>query len=244
MPGSNEYRLEIDAFSVDTLPMSRLAEYMAELARLLGEEERVHFKKLEPGSAVLITTVEAPAAPKVEERIAGVADGRAPTDALKAFRTIDTMLAKDNAIATLSGGEGSNVIAFPGRTRPKPVRYGPFRERGSLDGVLIRLGGRDSTIPVLIKDAEGAEHNCQTTLEVSKRLANHYRGGTLRVYGNGKWLREENGSWVLQQFDIDDFEVLDDAPLLSAVEKLRSVPGGDWDEVDILGLRKDAGETH
>ena len=38
-----EYRLKIDVFTPETLPMQRLSLYMAELAKLLGEPERVHF---------------------------------------------------------------------------------------------------------------------------------------------------------------------------------------------------------
>ena len=34
MKEQHEYRFVIDAFSPETLPMSRLAEYMGELARL------------------------------------------------------------------------------------------------------------------------------------------------------------------------------------------------------------------
>lgn len=244
MSQRREYRFTIDVFNVDCLPMSRLAEYMAELAHLLGEEERVHFSRLEPGSTILVSSVEEPAAPKVEERLRKVHDGSAPKDALKGYRALDTLLAKDNAIATLTGDEGAQIIAFPGRTRPKPVRYGPFREHGSLDGVVIRIGGRGDPVPVWLTDAEGAEFSCQTSLEISKRLASHYRGATLRVYGSGKWTREEDGSWLLQQFDIDDFEILDDAPLTDMVEKLRSVRGGDWSEIDILGLRRDPGDAH
>jgi hypothetical protein len=53
-----EYRLRIDAFTPETLPMSRLAEYMADLATLLGEQERVHFARLENGSTALVHTIE------------------------------------------------------------------------------------------------------------------------------------------------------------------------------------------
>ena len=64
-----QYRLKIDVFSVDSLPMSRLAEYMAELAVRLGERERVHFSHLEAGSAVLVSDIEPVALLEVEERV-------------------------------------------------------------------------------------------------------------------------------------------------------------------------------
>lgn len=248
MSGRHEYRLRIDVFSVDSLPMARLAEYMSHLARLLGEQERVHFARLEQGSAVLVSSIEGPAAQKVGERLQKVREGDGPKDAMQAYAALDTLLAKDSAVATLTGEGGAEIIAFPGRTRPKPMRYGPFREYGSLDGTVIRIGGRDDTIPVLMKDAEGAEFPCQTTVEMSKQLAAHYRGATVRVHGNGRWVREEDGSWTLQGFDIDRFEVLDDSPLMDVVAKLRAVQGGEWstDAVlgDVLGLRREEGTSH
>jgi hypothetical protein len=35
--GAAEYRFRIDAFTPETMPMARLAEYMSQLAQLLGE---------------------------------------------------------------------------------------------------------------------------------------------------------------------------------------------------------------
>jgi hypothetical protein len=248
MSEPRQYRLRIDVFSVDSLPMGRLAEYMAELARLLGEQEHVHFSHLESGSAVLVSNIDEPARPKVADRMQKVREGRAPKEAMQAFRTLDGLLAKDNAVAVLILPDNTDVIEFPGRTRPKPVRYGPFREHGTLDGVLIRIGGRDETIPVWLRDGE-VEYHCQVREEIARRIAPYYLNGTLRVHGSGKWMREENGSWVLQQFDIEDFELLDDSPLADVVGKLRSVEGSRWHESgdairDVLGLRRDEGDHH
>jgi len=244
-----QYRLKIDVFSVDSLPMARLAEYMAELAVLLGERERVHFSHLEKGSAVLVSTIEPVAFPKVEDRVARVSRGDGPKDAMQAYKNIDNLLAKDGAVAVLIAPSQSNVIEFPGRARPKPVRYGPFREVGTLDGRIIRIGGRDETIPVWLKDGE-VEYHCNVRgEEVARRLAPYYLNGVIRVHGSGKWVREENGTWELEQFDISDFEVLDDSPMVDVVGKLRAVEGSTWHESDdalsdILGLRRDERDRH
>lgn len=241
-----EYRFRIDAFSVESIPMSRLAEYMAALARLLGEQERVHFKGLEPGSAVLVSKIEEPAVPKVGERIQRFREGRPSKDALDAYRALDNLLARDNAVGTLIPPEGAEIIAFPGRTRPKPVQYGPFRERGSLDGVVIRVGGQGERVPVLLCNGD-ASYPCQTSVDVSIRLARHYRRETLRVHGSGKWVREEDKTWTLQRFDIENFEVLDDAPLSDVVRRLHAVEGGLWEDAaltDLLGIRRDPGDRH
>ncbi|MGY3134581.1 hypothetical protein ACVWZM_005263 [Bradyrhizobium sp. USDA 4501] len=249
MAEQQQYRLKIDVFSVDSLPMARLAEYMAELAALLGERERVHFSHMERGSAVLVSTIEPVAFPKVEDRVTRVSQGEGPKDAMQAFKNIDNLLAKDGAIAVLTGPTVGQVIEFPGRTRPKPVKYGPFREVGTLDGRIIRIGGRDETIPVWLKDGD-VEYHCNVRgEEVARRLAPYYLNGVIRVHGSGKWVREESGAWSLEQFDITDFEVLDDSPMVDVVGKLRAVEGSTWHESDdvlsdILGLRRDGKERH
>lgn len=246
MSAPREYRFRIDAFSVENIPMSRLAEYMAGLARLLGEQDQVHFKGLEPGSAILVSKVEEPAVRKVGERLQRVREGRASKDALDAFKSLDNLLAKDNAVGTLIPPEGAAIIAFPGRTRPKPMQYGPFREQGSIDGVVIRLGGRDETIPVLIRNGE-IEYPCQASVAIAKRLAKHYLGAKLRVHGSGKWVRDEGKTWTLQRFDITDFEVLDDAPLGEMIGRLHAIEGGSWDSTslaDLFDLRREPGDQH
>lgn len=240
------YRFTIDAFGIDTIPMARLAEYMIGLARLLGEQEQVRFDGVRPGSVVVVARVEAPASEKVARRLEQVRDGRAPREAVEAFRVLDNLLAKDNAVGALISPEGAPLMAFPGRTRPKPIQYGPFRERGSLDGVVIRIGGRDETVPVLLCNGD-VSYPCQASVEVSKRLARHYRGETVRVHGSGKWVREEDRTWTLQRFDIEDFELLDDATLTETIGRLHAVEGGLWEDAalgDLFGLRGDRGDRH
>ncbi|NOJ43305.1 hypothetical protein [Bradyrhizobium australiense] len=229
--------------------MARLADYMSQLAVMLGNRERVHFSHLEHGSAVLVSRVEPQAFPTVEARIALVRRGDGPKDAMEAFKTIDTMLAKDGAVGVLMTPTEGNVIEFPGRNRPKPVKYGPFREPGTLDGRIIRIGGRDETIPVWLKHGDAEYHCSVRDEEVARRLATYYLRGVVRVFGSGKWLREESGSWTLQQFDITGFEVLDDTSIVDVIGRLRAVEGARWQESedalsDILGLRRDEQDRH
>lgn len=244
MAEQKQYRLKIDIFGIDSLPMARLAEYMTHLAVLLGERERVHFSRLESSSVVLVANVEPDALPQVEERVTQVSQGHGPKDAMQAYNNIDSLLAKDGAVAVLISPSKTNAIEFPGRTRPKPICYGPFRELGTFDGQIIRIGGRDETIPVWLKDGDVVYYCNVRDVDVARRLAPYYLNGVVRLYGSGRWLREENGAWTLQQFDIHSFEVLDDSPITDVVEKLRAVEGSRWRESDdalsdILGLRDD-----
>jgi hypothetical protein len=224
-----DYRFVIESsFTPDTLPMERLAEYVGDLAKLLGERDSVHFRGVEPGSAVLVAAIDPPARPKVRHRLIAVRDGGGPSDARKAYGDLDEMLRKDNATGTLSEEAGDVVIPFPGRNRPEPLVYGPFREEGMIDGQLIRVGGKDETVPVHLRDGAIIHTGLVCTPEIARRIAPHLYGPLLRVRGTGTWFRTGAGVWELRGFKISDFEVLDDAPLTEVVGRLRKVKGSDW----------------
>jgi len=227
----HEYRFRIDVFTPDTIPMARLAEYMGDLAQLLGENERVHFVRLEKGSAVLVQKVEIQAQPKVNDRLRQAASGEGPEDVMRAFRAIDRRLAQDNAVVSLSEADGAQILRFPGREAPTPLTFGAFNEHGSLDGVLIRIGGKDETVPVHIQDRE-LVHQCNATRDMAKALAPYLYGAPLRVHGEGRWERDAEGAWLLKRFNIREFDVLDDAPLSEVVGRLRQVPGNRWKEME------------
>lgn len=219
-----EYRFKIDAFTPDTIPMARLAEYMAELATLLGVRESVHFVRLEAGSTTLVQAVEFEAIPKVRDRISGIRTRTAPQDAIRAFASIDQKLAQDNATGLIET-PSEKVIEFPGRTRTQLERFGSITQVGTLDGVLIRVGGRDETVPVYLLEGKTV-HKCNSNRELAKKLAAQLFGPTLRVYGTGKWNRDDFGNWVMERFNISHFELLAESSLSDAVLKLRSIKTG------------------
>jgi hypothetical protein len=242
-----EYRFKIDAFTPETFPMARLADYMGDLAVLLGEQEHVHFVRLEPGSTVLVQRIDRESAPRVRDRIRALrpSEGQGAGDALSAFKAIDRRLAEDNATGELCGDGGAQIIRFPGREQPQPqpLTFGAFRQPGRLDGVLIRLGGMGETVPVHLED-ECAVHHCFATREMARRLARHLYEAPLRVHGAGRWERDAEGAWQLKRFDIADFETLDDSPLGVVLARLRRVPGSDWRAVHDSYAEFEAEKAH
>ena len=196
---TQEYRFKIDAFTPETLPMKRLAEYMDELATLFGSQERVHFLRLEKGSATLVQMVEHEHIPKVKERLEGVKRRNAPQDAIDAYSIIDKMLAQDNATGILEAKllgnrKTAKIIEFPGRNRESVEQFGPVTQQGTIDGVLVRIGGTDETVPVLLLEEDKIRRYCTCTREIARRLAPYLFAGTLRVFGTGTWRRDARSS--------------------------------------------------
>jgi hypothetical protein len=247
MPEGRIYRLIIDAYSPETMPMGRLAEYMADLAVILGERAAVHFVELESNCTVLVHKVETEAVPKVRERIALVRRGEGPADAMSGSRNLNRRLREDAGKATLME-ETAEILPFPGRDSIIPDSFPAFNQNGSLDGTVIRVGGRGDIVPVHIDAGTVVYSKCEATREIAKKLAVHLFTGEVRVTGQGRWHIDEGGAWVLDKFTIRDFDVLDTAPLSAVVATLRSVQGSDWETApdpwaDLNNERHEENET-
>lgn len=238
MAQGKERRFKIDVYTPETLPMERLAEYMLQFAKLLGEPDRVHFVDVAEGSAVLRARVEDVALPKIERRLSDASRGQGDPGALKALQSLDDMLAEDNAVGQLLDERGAEIIAFPGRNRPKPLEYGPFREDGVLEGVVIKVGGKGTSVPIWLQDRDAVYKNCTARRPLARKLAKHYDASLVRVSGSGTWMRLANGAWLMRSFEIKDFEVLDDAPLADVIRRLQAVEGAEWGDDSIAELAR------
>ncbi|MDT7041506.1 hypothetical protein [Candidatus Nitronereus thalassa] len=239
-----EIRFTIDAYTPDTIPMARLVEYMGDLANMLGEEPYVHFDRLESGSIQLIQRVDYEAFPKVQERMRKVGTLEGPQDAMKAYERINNRLRDDNGIGAVLEEGGAKIIQFPGRDTPQKEKFGPFREEGFLDGIVIRIGGKRELVPVHLQSGDIIYEHCEATRNVARELGHYMFGQELRVKGTGKWSRNEDGEWLLETFKIDSFEELDSQPLSAVVAQLRNVKGSQWDKIsnpweEIERLRND-----
>lgn len=243
MSQNEHYRLRIKNFTPENIPMSRLAEYMLRFATLLGERSSVHFEKIETGSAQVVARVEKPATHIVKERLEKATKGIGPAEVMRAVREIDDLLQADNSSGELTGPNKTNIIQFPGITRPIPPTYGPFKEQSFLDGQIIRIGGKGDTIPVHLLQGDRT-HICSTSVELSKELSQYYREGIVRVFGIGKWFRTKDGTWQLQDFWIDDYEILDTKPLNETRKELQTAGPTGWADVvdpltDLKNLRSE-----
>lgn len=252
MKDGNKYRLYIDAYSPETIPMARLAEYMADFAEILGPTYKVHFDKLECGSTVIVSRVECEDDPKVWSRLSSLKVGEAAPDLQKAFQKLDDRLANDNAVGRIlheaGDGQMAQIIQLPGRTRPKPLAYGPIKQEGSLDGVLVSIGGTDRTVHLRLQNGNITYTNCDTNRALARELAKHLFE-PIRIHGIGRWMREPSGEWTLKNFAIKSFDVLTPGSLSKAVEELRAVKGSAWSDIEdplnALGnIRGDNDEMH
>jgi hypothetical protein len=226
--GNTEYRFRIDAYTPETMPMARLAEYLAELAMILGEPAAVHLVRLEPGSTVLIHQIEREAVPKVRERANSVRRGSGPRDAIRAYRTINKLLRADNGVGVLQE-KNAEIIRFPGREETEE-KFTAIRQRGNIDGEILRIGGPQKFVPVLLQSEGQQIAGCWAERRIAKELAQKLFE-PVRLFGRGRWNRDAEGRWSLDQFIVESFEPLRSEQLSEALSRLRAIPASWGDDV-------------
>jgi len=221
-----EYVFRIDVFKPETMPMERLAQYLAALAKMFGHAEHTHFVGITYGSAKLHTAVDPVDAPKVDARLNGVRLGDGPKDAMAGKQALEDLLANDNAVGTLTEGDSDRVVVpFIGRNRVKPLTFPPFREDTSIDGQLVSIGGRDITAHAILQDGDVYHAGVTMPRELARGLGKLLYGPPLRMHGNGRFERQADGVWKMTDFRVDRVEMLDGRPLHEVLEAVRSIPG-------------------
>src|ERR1700734_1552316 len=128
-----ELNFSIEGTTPHTFPMARLAEYLRELATLLGNEDNVHFLRVDNGSANCAMEVDAELESVITERARQAEKGLGPKEAVKAFRAIRLYLDEDDTSASLESDKGEVLIEFPRKSQGTEETFGPFSEDGSLD---------------------------------------------------------------------------------------------------------------
>jgi hypothetical protein len=137
----------------------------------------------------------------------------------------------------------AEILRFPGR-EDEYEDFGPITQQGTLDGEVIRVGGTRETVPVILRSENELISDCYASKTTAKAL-----GGRLfepvRLFGTGRWTRDDVGTWKLDHFTIDRFEPLTDEPLSSVVGRLRSIQGAEWGDnalEDLRVIRQGSGE--
>jgi hypothetical protein len=225
-----EYRFEIDAFSPATIPMSRLAEYVSDLAKMFGNNNSVHLLKIAEGSTVPVVMVEWEAEPKVRDRLRAIKSHEAPDEAQQAAKDINRRLLQDNATGVLMDPVGSKLFRFPGREAATRMEFGPINQPGVFQGIPIKVGGENDPVPVHLEDGK-EKYIVLARRSLAKEIAQILFTSVVRVEGTGRWIRHTDGEWEMLSFHASSFRIIEDADIRKNIGELRKVPG-EWKELE------------
>lgn len=221
-----------DSYTPTTFPMRKLGEYISAYAKLLGNDKGVHLGSITESSTALEALTEPDFDDAVYKRVTSVSLGKADNDTQKSYDEINDMLKRDGATGYIEDDNKCVILPFPGRHGDLTLSYGPFDQEGSIDGEIIRVGGKDATKHIQLRDGNRVYSYIQTDEEMARELAAHMFGPTVRLNGTGKWFRTADGEWELKSFRILSFELLKDTSVSELIRQLRQVDGNGWDEAE------------
>jgi hypothetical protein len=242
MRASKEMSWILEGRSPDQIPMARLAEYMQQLAAMLGDTENVHFARIEEGSTRLVAKLQpGPPAQRVQARVYAVRDRRAPADAMRAFHKINEMVGEDGGRARVTFGAGV-ILRFPGNTRTAEKPFSLI-DSATITGRLYALIEEPSgQLKARIRPRGSSTYvSCTADDRVGRQLRNYFLDA-VRVQGSGIWSRSEDGAWSCQSLQIQEVHPVKDVSLREAINALRAIevdwpddPLADWAKLDEKG---------
>lgn len=219
MKNFDYFDFHIENYTPETLPFNRLLEYLTQLKKLFKDCD-VHFIEVKKGSAAPAFQVNRDDSDKIESIISTF-------DQSEYYDGMFELLRKDQTNAYFTKNN-KVIFRFTGVNDNIKQEEKEVKEFSTLEGTIIKIGGKDETIPVTITDLDNPEktYKCNTSKDIAIELAKHLFA-SIQVEGNASWLRKENKTWELKKFDIKNFCVLDDTPAVSVI-KNNLILDEDW----------------
>jgi hypothetical protein len=241
MSDMKTYQFVIKDFTPETMPLSRLVEYYSFLSRMFGDIDGVHLVSIEESSHKNVLKIDSRAEDAFFGRVDGIRDGTASKVVLAARDGINLLVSEDNTSADFISDRGERVIKFKASGAEVAERV---RIRDSCDfvGKLYHFSGKDSRKVSIRIDTE---QYGSVSGAVSEKLALEPRGHTLdfiRLMGRADWSKVGDGPWLVSNFEVENFELVQKASLRKAVDDIRQL-GVNWVSDPLGFLRGIADET-
>ena len=210
------FSLHIKSFTPETIPFKRLLEYLAQLEKLFDGED-VHFIKVAKGSAAPEFIVKTDIAYKIEEKINSLNNTDNPM-----FSKFARLLQEDNTSAYFTKNKKR---IFEIKVANDNLQKYDIKEEYELYGYVIKVGGRDDTVPLSLRDLydDSIIYNCNTNRNLAKDIAKYLFETPIKLSGVANWIKIGNSSWELKSFNIKNFDTIELTTIESDLTKLFEV---------------------
>lgn len=226
------FELYVRGTDRERLPLEELGELLKKMADMLGSPENVRFGALRKGSARILAKVHDTAVEDVRVRLlqAKLPDG---PHAARAAR-MDAYFAERGWSGELRSRDGALRVVFAGAAnQPTFVERRIVKQQDSVVGKIIKIGGRDETVPMTIQTPAGEFIDVTVRgRALARELAPHLFGADLRFTGEATWVRDERGQWSCEDMLVASSEAADGTPLADLFDRLADLPGNGWHRID------------
>jgi hypothetical protein len=143
------FTLRIQGVNIDSVSLEDIGQYLSDFAELLGKDASPKFHSIRKGSIKLGAKVPTQREMDVKTRTFLLRTGDAPEDAVRAQQRISRRLGIHRARrATVVDQTDTKVIEIPIERPVSTVEVPSLSRAGSLQGKVIRIGGRQETVSV------------------------------------------------------------------------------------------------
>ena len=182
----------------------------------LFDGDDVHFTRVAKGSAAPEFIVKTDIAYKIEEKINSLNNVDNPT-----FSKLAKLLQEDNTSAYFTKNKKR---IFEIKVANDNLQKCDIKEEYELYGYVIKVGGRDDTVPLSLRDLydDTIIYNCNTSRNLAKDIAKYLFETPIKLSGIANWIKMGNSStWELKNFNIKNFETIELTTLENDLTKLK-----------------------
>lgn len=225
-----DYALSLKGLDPQSIPMSKLAEYLSVWAALLGVENIPILTGVIKGSVLMPATIRPEATVQIRARLQ---TARYDKGAAKLIDELEVMAARDGLkYCQIIDSTRNELLLIKPKVAPIQTPL-VVSDQAEIDGVVYRISGKDDTTSVSI-----LEHgsNKSITFEVrnnslAQEIATHFKAAPIRAHVHGTWLRNEQGLWEPKSIYADRIEALDLTPAENILRELGALDGG-WKNIE------------
>lgn len=225
------YDLHVFGTRPRQMPLEDVGELSKRLSDLLGCREHLRFAKLKTGSTSILARVLEPAVTNVAVNVlkAKQEDGAGFSKVAR----IDEYLAARGWHGELRNRQGRVLLVFPGAVNAEPSEeVRTVQQLDSLVGTVIKIGGRDETVPMQLQVIDGRYLDVTVKgRDLAMRLGS-LLFQEVRVSGLATWERGTDGQWSCATMIVTDFDKLSTKPLAELFDELSQLPGNDWNSME------------
>lgn len=226
MADFEELSFVIPGYTPETIPLTRLIEYLQQMSVVLGDPGNLHLIEIRHGSVEPTFHVPRTVALEAKDRASKVQRGDGTKRQVEAFQRVQRMVRRDardagHRVALLKSPQ--RVLLEIPAAPDEPEALCGIRQASSVDGQLIRVGGAGEDAALQVQDLQGHIMSGFTARRsLAKELA-RLMWEPVRLHGVGIWNRSERGAWLLDRMQVQSFERLEDESLGVTLERLRSL---------------------
>lgn len=226
MADFEELSFVIPGYTPETIPLTRLIEYLQQMSIVLGDPDNLHLIEIRHGSVEPTFHVPKAVALEAKDRAGKVQRGDGTLKQVAAYQRVQRMIRRDardagQKVALLKSPQRV-LLEIPAAPEEPDVLDG-IRQASSIDGQLIKVGGAGDDATLQVQDLQGRILSGFTAKRsLAKDLA-RLMWEPVRLHGVGIWCRSARGEWLLERMQVQSFERLDDEELGVTLERLRAL---------------------